>query len=53
MKEKEGVSISSLRKNRKSDYLTRDGSICLNKDWLLSTKDIERSELSQDGSDTT
>lgn len=49
MKEKEG--ISSLRKNRKSDYLTRDGFIYLNGDWLLSTKDIERSKMSQGDSE--
>lgn len=45
------MSISSLRKNRKSDYLTRDGFIYLNGDWLLSTKDIERGKLSQGNSE--
>lgn len=35
-------SVSSLHRNRKSDYLTRDGFISLNGDWLLSTKDTER-----------
>lgn len=44
------MSISRLRRNRKSDYLPRDGFIYLNGDWLLSTKDTERSELSQGNS---
>lgn len=44
MKKKEG--ISSLHRNRKSDYLIRDGFIYLNGDWVLSTKDTERSESS-------
>lgn len=50
MKEREG--ISSLYRNRKNDYhLTRDGFLYLNGDWLLSTKDMERSELRQGDSE--
>lgn len=49
MKEREG--ISSLYRNRKNDYLTRDGFLYLNGDWLLSTKDMERSEVHQGDSE--